>query len=303
MATPQPNALTGFSQSLASAVTTASASVVTVNGRQRLSSTGIHWRQGVIVTSSSALERDDDITVTLADGTTVPTTLAGRDPSTDIAVLKADTLTIPAATLAESTALQVGHLVLALGRGDGLSASFGVISSVGGQFRTGRGGTIDQLIRAEITMYPGFSGGPLVDVDGKVLGFNTTHLSRSNAGITVPVATVNRVVDQLATKGKIARGYLGVMMQPVGISDQMKTTLNVQGDAGLIVIGVEQGGPAAQAGILIGDIIVSFEGQTISDTNEIQSLLTSDKVGQPVALQVIRAGALTAVTVTVGERQ
>ncbi len=298
-----PSALHSLSNDLASAVERASASIVSVNGRNRLPSTGVVWRSGVVVTAESTVERDDEITVTLHDGTTLPATLAGRDPSTDLAVLKVDGLTLAPATIGDSADLKVGQLVLAIGRpGEGgVSASFGALSAVSGAWRTSRGGQIDRFVRADVTLYPGFSGGPLVDAQGQVVGINTSHLTRS-VNVAVPSATVTRVAEQLLATGRIARGYLGLGMQPVRITDNTRAALNISNTVGLIVIQIEQGGPAEKGGALIGDMLIALDGKPLSDIDDVQALLGPDRVGQPVTAQVIRGGALTTLTLTVGER-
>jgi len=296
--------LRSLSNDLAGAVERAGAATVAVNARNRVASTGVHWRQGIIVTADHTIERDENITVTFADGTIAEATLAGRDPNTDIAVLR---LTAEAnaavAQIGDAESLKVGHLALALGRtgNSGIAASLGAISAVGGAWNTGRGGQIDQFIRADVTYYPGFSGGPLVDAAGQIVGINTSGLSRS-MGLTIPVATVNRVVDALLTKGRIARGYLGVSLQPVRLPDALKTALGSDASVGLIAVSVEDGGPAAQAGMMIGDILVALGGQNMEDTETVQGLLSPDKVGTQVAARVARGGAPVDFTITVGER-
>ncbi len=296
--------LRSLSNDLAAAVERAGAATVAVNARNRVASSGVHWRPGVIVTADHTVEHEDNITVTLADGTSVPATLAGRDPNTDLAVLRLGGESSAAvAQLGDATTLKVGHLALALGRtdGSGVAASLGAISAVGGGWNTGRGGQIDQFIRADVTYYPGFSGGPLVDAAGHVVGINTSGLSRS-MGLTIPVATVNRVVDALLTKGRIARGYLGVSLQPVRLPDTLKTTLGTDAGAGLMALSVEDGGPAAQAGMMIGDILVTVGGQNVEDTDAVQAFLAPDKVGTAITARVARGGAATDLTITVGER-
>ena len=303
MTTPTPSntSLTNFSDALADAVETAAQAIVSVNGRQRLSSTGVLWRTGIVVAADHTIEREDELTVTLPDGTTSPATLVGRDPSTDLAVLRIDNTTAAPAQIGDTSAVKVGHYVIALGRAGGtLSASGGVVSAIGNG-RTGSGAQIDHLLRPDLTMYPGFSGGPLVDAQGRVVGITTSHLSRAGA-VAIPTATVNTVVDQLTTRGKIARGYLGISMQPVRLPDAIKTALNLTANGGLIVIAVEPGSPAEQGGLLIGDILISIEGSTLNDTSDVQALLGPDKVGTPVAIRVVRGGTDATVAVTVGER-
>ena len=295
--------LLSLSNDLAGAVERAGRATVAVNARQRVPSSGVHWRQGIVVTADHTIERDEDITVTLPDGRTVPATLAGRDPGTDLAVLKVQGAEWPAAEIGDAAALKVGHVVLAVARpGErGLSASVGVVSYLGEAWRTRRGGQIDRFVRPDLTLYPGFSGGPLVDVQGRVLGVNTSGLSRGGA-LAIPASTVNRVADQLVATGRIARGYLGVGMQPVTVPDALKSKLGLATSGGLVVVSVQPGGPAEQAGALIGDILVALDGKPVADTDDVQALLDPERVGKSIAATVIRGGEVAALTVTVGER-
>ncbi len=298
----QTGVLQGLSNDLAGAVERAGAAVVAVHGRQKYPSTGILWRAGVVVTADHTVERDDDLSVILADGTKVAATLAGRDPSTDIAVLKLENAGGTAADLGDAAALKVGHMALAVGRGEGgLGVSLGVVSSLGGQWNTWRGGQIDQFIRADVTLYPGFSGGPLVNAAGEIVGVNTSGLSRS-MGLTIPAATVERVVTQLMAKGTIARGYLGLGLQPVRLPDTLKAAVGTESETGLIVVSVEQGGPSDAAGIGIGDILVTLGGVAVADTDAVQATLGPDRIGQPLAAKIARGGQPVEAQITVGER-
>lgn len=301
--TETSGALLGLSNDLAGAVERAGRATVAVNARHRIPSSGVIWRPGIVMTADHTVERDDEITVTLPDGQSVPATLAGRDSSTDLAVLKLPGSELAAAEIGDSAALKVGHFVLAVGRpGEGgLQASLGVISALSGSWRTWRGGQIDQFVRPDLTLYPGFSGGPLVDAQGRVVGINTSGLSRG-MGLAIPSTTVNRVVDQLLTTGRIARGYLGLGMQPVRLSDSIKNTLSLSNNGGLIVVTVEEGGPAEKAGVLLGDVLVTLEGKAVSDTDDVQSILGPEYVGKAVNAQLVRGGAGAAATITVGER-
>ena len=295
--------LLSLSNDLAGAVERAGRATVAVNARQRVPSSGVHWRQGIVVTADHTIERDEDITVTLPDGRTVPVTLAGRDPGTDLAVLKVQGTEWPVAEIGDAAALKVGHVVLAVARpGEhGLSASVGVVSYLGEAWRTWRGGQIDRFVRPDLTLYPGFSGGPLVDVQGRVLGVNTSGLSRGGA-LAIPASTVQRVADQLVATGRIARGYLGIGMQPVTVPDALKSKLGLATGGGLVVVSVQPGGPAEKAGALIGDILVALDGKPVADTDDVQALLDPERVGTSIAATVIRGGELAALTVTVGER-
>ena len=296
------SALLALSNNLADAVEQAGNAVVAVNARQRMSSSGVYWRPGVIVTADHTVKREEEITVTLPDGRTVPATLAGRDTSTDLAVLKSE-VDLPAVEIGDASLLKVGHMVLALGRSGeiGLSASLGVVSAKSGAWRTWRGGQIDQFLRLDLTLYPGSSGGPSVDASGRVMGINTSGLSR-RMDLVIPASTVNRVVDQLLEKGHIARGYLGLGMQPVRLPDTLKNTLNLSEAGGVIVVNIEPNGPAEQSGVLIGDVLVAFDGKPVSDTGDVQAILGSECVGKTISAQIVRGGLSIELAIAVGER-
>lgn len=304
--------LLALSNNLADTVERVGWSVVAVNGRtsygrrrwlmRNSSSSGIHWRPGIIVTSDETIKREEEITVTLPDGRTVPVTVLGRDASTDVAVLKLENIEFPVAEIGDAATLKVGHLVLALGRGTekGVSASMGVVSAIGDAWRSMSGGSIDRFVRLDLTLYPGFSGGPLVDAAGKVAGMNTS--GPRNMALTIPASTVNRVVDQLLSKGRIARGYLGLGMQPVRLPDTLKSALSLASNGGVIVVNVEPDGPADKAGVLIGDVLVAIDGNPVSDTGNVQAMLGTQSVGKTLKVQLIRGGAPLEVALTVGER-
>jgi S1-C subfamily serine protease len=295
--------LLSLSNNLADAVERAGRSTVAVHARQRQPASGVHWRPGVIVATDHTIERDDDITVTLSGGKSVSATLAGRDPSTDLAILKVDGANLPVAAVGDAAALRVGHMALAVGRfGDGgLGTSLGVVSALSGAWNTWRGGQVDQFIRADVTLYPGFSGGPLVNAAGAIVGINTSGLSR-HMGLTIPATTVNRVVDQLLSQGRIARGYLGLGLQPVRLPDTLKQAVGTESETGVIIISIESGGPAEQAGLFIGDIIVALDGRAVTDTDAVQGLLGPERIGSALAAKVARGGQPVDVQITVGER-
>jgi S1-C subfamily serine protease len=252
------------------------------------------WQPNVVVTAEHTLKRDEEITVTLADGRNVPAVLAGRDAGTDLAVLKLDAGDTGAAALGDTASLKVGHLVLALGRASekGVSASLAFVSGVGGAWRTWRSGQVDQLVRLDVAIYPGFSGGPLVDAEGRVVGINTSGLSRFMA-VAIPVATANRVIKDLLEKGRIARGYLGIGMHPVKLPD---------GRSGLIVINVQPDAPAGSAGLLIGDVILTLDGAKVSDTDDVHAHLGADSVGKSLKAAIVRGGGNLEIAIKIGER-
>jgi S1-C subfamily serine protease len=286
--------LSALSNDLASAAERAGRFVVAVHGRQRMPSSGVLWRPNVVVTAEHTLKRDEEITVTLPDDRNVPAVLAGRDAGTDLAVLKVDAGNAGAADLGETANLKIGHVVLALGRSGerGINASLGLVSGLGGAWRTWRSGHVDQLVRLDVTLYPGFSGGPLVDAEGRVLGINTSGLSRVMA-VAIPLSTVNRVVQDLLERGHVARGYLGLGMHPVRLPD---------GRAGVIVINVQPDGPAGTAGVLIGDVLLNLNGASVSDTDDVHANLGPDSVGKRLKVAIVRGGARLDVEIGVGER-
>jgi S1-C subfamily serine protease len=296
--------ISSFSQELAAAAEQAGSSVVAVHARHRVPSSGIHWRKGIVVTANHTVRREDDITVLVHGGKRVSAKLAGRDPGTDLAVLKFDqdeALAIP--PFADAASLKLANFVLALGRtrAGNLVASAGIIGGLGGEWRTWRGGRIDQSIRLDLALYPGFSGGPLVNVEGKIFGLNTNGFGRGRA-VSIPVSTINRTVDELLEKGHIARPYLGIAMQPVALPEALRNKLKSSATGGLMVLHVEPGGPADTAGILLGDVIVELQGKLALDTEHVQDLLASAKVNQKVEVSVVRGGAPIELSIILGER-
>jgi S1-C subfamily serine protease len=288
------NELAALSQELAGAVDTAGQVVVAVNARHRFASSGVVWRPGIVVTAEHTIRRREEIGITLPGGRTTSGTLAGRDPGTDLAVLKLAENGTPAATFGSTETLRPGQIVLAIGRSpdSGVNATMGIMSAVSGPWRSWRGGQIDQYLRLDLTLYPASSGGAVVDTAGRVLGIATGALSRI-AGLALPVSTVNRVVDEILRTGHVARGYLGLGLHPVALPD---------GSTGLIVLSAEADGPAARSGVLIGDILVALAGKSVSDTDDIQSALVGDSVGKPIAARIVRGGQFIEVSITVGER-
>jgi len=296
------NALIALSNELAAAVERAGRSVVTVHARPRLASSGVHWRQGVIVTADHTIKHDEEITIGAPDGASIPATLVGRDPGTDLAVIKAANLQNPVVDFSD-TPVQTGNLIMNIGRApdSGVNATMGVISAVSGSWRTWRGGRMDQYIRLDVTLYPGSSGGVVVNTQGEALGIATSGLSRL-AGLAVPISTVNRVVDELLAKGHISRGYLGIGLQPVALPAELSKKLKLANSGGVIVLSVESGGPAEKGGLLIGDILVGLDGKPVADTDDVQAVLEPGFVGKPVSAKLVRGGAIAEASIIVGER-
>jgi S1-C subfamily serine protease len=303
----QTSALSAFSDQLASAFERASRSIVSIAARPRQSGSGVLWQadgEVVVVTADHVVEREDDITVILPDGHVVKATLAGRDPNTDLAVLRLPSADLGAGAEAiqVNDGLRVGHLALAIGRPTegGPRVSFGVVSAVEGPRRSGHGVQIEGIIFADVTLYPGFSGGPLVDLDGRMVGLTSSRLTRQSAAL--PLATVRRVVGTLLTHGRMRRGYLGVGTQQVPLPTALAQKAGSQQESALLVVTVEADSPAEKAGMLIGDLIVSINGQTVTGLEGLRSALGGSTPGQSIALKLLRGGEPADASVTVGER-
>jgi len=291
------NGLQSLSNDLASAVERGGRSVFGVNGRARLGSTGVLWRQGLVVTADHTVHVDEEVTITRPDGRALTARVAGRDPTIDIAVLKVEAPGVEIAEVADSDAVRVGHIVLALGSGP--RASWGVVSSIGEGRRAK--GAAGELFHLDLTLYPGFSGGPLVDVQGRVVGINTSGSSRHRQ-LAIPAGSVNRVVDELLRRGRIPRAYLGVSTQPVRLPEALRQKLNLEQQTAVIVIEVQSGSPAAAAGLSIGDVIVSLGANRIVDPTDLKSALRPDTVGETITASLLRGGEPRDIRVTVGER-
>jgi len=293
--------LARLSDELATAVETAGRSIVRVNGRRRQAASGLVWAaDGLIVTADHVIEREEDLTVGLADGQEAKATIVGRDPGTDLAVLKAEASGLQ--PIGPADGVKVGSIVLAVGRpGEIVSATLGVVSAVGGQVRTMRGGQLDGFIRTDAVLYPGYSGGALIDTSGRAVGLSTSHFGQG-AGFAIRIGTVQRVAEALRTGGRVKRGYLGVSSQPVALPAAIREQLGLAQESGLLLVGVEPGGPAEQGGLLIGDLLIALAGDPIRDTDDLQRALGSDRVGQSIPARVVRGGQAADLTLTIGER-
>jgi serine protease DegQ len=299
--TSDASALSVFSEGMADAVEKIGPSVVQVNGRRRRAASGVIYATDKVLTASHVLEREEDLSVVTHEGRTLEARFVGRDPSTDLAVLDVAEL---GEAVAEPTAggVRVGQISLAVARPgrEGLRASFGVISAVGGPLRTRRGARLDRYVQTDATPYPGFSGGPLIDAEGTVLGITALGLARGVA-LAVPSEVAWRVARTLSERGSVKRGYLGILSQPVHLPSAQRVGL-VDQRGGLLVVGVEDGSPAGRGGMLLGDILVSLDATPVADTDELQALLAGDKVGREVPVGVVRGGEFQTLRVIVGER-
>ena len=301
------NPLIDLSAALAEMTAGASGSVVRVEAGRRVASTGILWdRDGTVITAAHTVRREEEIRVGLADGSEVEARLAGRDPGTDVAVLKLGGA-LPAgapggegARFAEGSAVRVGHLVFALGRpGRTLRATHGIVTAFGEGWRTPYGGAVDFYLETDASLPMGFSGGPLVDAAGGVLGMNTSAVPRG-VGTTIPAATVRRVMESILSHGRVRRAYLGVNTYPVVLPAAAGEAAGRRG--GLLITEVEAGSPADHAGLLLGDVLMEVDGEAVADMEGLMAALSEERAGKAVTVRVLRAGQTRETELTLGER-
>jgi S1-C subfamily serine protease len=295
--------LIALSNALAQATDRAAASTVAVHTEPRGSSSGVVWRRGVIVTADHALRRDEGIQATLPDGRVVPVSLAGRDASTDLAVLRCEEVGAPAEQATDAFSIKPGSLALVVGRtrASGPVAALGAVSLVVAERRAWTGAALAPYIRLDIGVQPTAIGGAVIEAQGRVIGIATPRFARFGS-IAVPATTVNRVVDVLLQKGRIPRGYLGVGLQPVRLPDALRRTLKRDDKTAAIVLEVEPEGPAHKAGILIGDIFVALAGQAVTRLEDVHGQLGAESIGKSLPLKFLRGGALQEASIVVGER-
>jgi S1-C subfamily serine protease len=292
-----------ISTALAEVTEKAGAYTVAIHTESRGSSSGVFWRPGVIATAEHALRRDEDIQVTVADGRVLPAKLVGRDPSTDLAVLKlADDSA--AAPLGDSDTLNPGHVTLVVGRtrASGPVAALGFVSLVVKERRIWDSAQLSPYVRLDVALRRTGVGGAVLDANAKVVGIATPKLSPGGA-LALPVATVNRVVDALLQKGRIPRGYLGVGLQPIRLPEYLMHTLKREGNRAVIVLDVEPGGPAHQANVVIGDILVGLNGKPVQRLEDVQAHLAGESIGKEVSAQFLRGGAPRELNIVIGERK
>jgi S1-C subfamily serine protease len=297
------NTLIGLSNELAGIVQNVNPYVVSLGARRRYPSSGLQWGPDVIVTANHTVERDEDITVSLVDGATIEASLIGRDPGSDLAVLKAKHAGPFAADRGVEHRVKPGELALVVGRSphSGVNASLGIISAASGPWRTWRGGQLDAYIRLDARLFPQSSGGAVVNDRGEIIGIATSALSRI-AGLAIPVSTIKSVTAHLMERGFVPRGYLGVGVQPVPLAEGLRQKLAVSNQSGLIVLTVESSGPADKGGILAGDILLGVNDMATEQTEDLQSFSNSAVIGKVAKIKFIRGGALNESTIVVGER-
>ena len=296
------NVLVELSDALADAAEKAGKATVLVNARRRMPASGIVYASDLVLTADHVVEREEGIKVIFADGAEVSARVAGRDAGSDLAVLK---LERAVSTVAEATKTpaRLGQIALALGRPspDGIEASLGTVSAMGGPIRTGRGGMLERYLRTDSISYPGLSGGPLVAADGTVLGLNTSGLA-NGAAVTVPADIAWRIADTLVKQGRIKRGYLGIRSQTVDIPEASQKALQREQATGLLIVGVESGSPADKGGLIVGDILVGVAGEPVLHHDELFARLNGDVVGKSTPIDVIRGGQPQTLNVLIGEK-
>jgi S1-C subfamily serine protease len=296
------NAFLELSDAAADAAERAGKSTVLVDARRKFPASGIAISADTILTADHVVERDEDIKVILADGTELNAKLLGRDPGSDLAVLKLEKASATPAEVSKTPA-RVGQFVLAIGRpsSKGIESSFGSVNAIGGPVRTGRGGRLEGFIKTDVVSYPGFSGGPLVNGDGTIFGINTSGFG-SGSAITIPAEIAWKIAEALVKDGKIKRGYLGIRSQTVDLTVDGRKALKREQEHGLLIVGMEEDSPAAKGGLLVGDILVGVAGESIEHHDELFTKLSGDVVGKSTAMDVLRGGKLESIKVVVGER-
>ena len=293
--------LSTLSSDLASAVASVGPNVVQVEARRGVPASGTIWTtEGIVVTANHAVVRDEDIKVVLADGKSAVATLIGRDPTTDLALLRLENGNPASSKWIGAGDLRVGHLVLSLGRpGKTVRAALGIISALGESWRTPAGGTVDSYIQTDAPSYPGFSGGPLATVEGDILGIGTSGLLRGTT-VTVPTTTVKAVVDELLKRGRISRGYLGVGIQPVRLPSALGRQLGQE--TALLVVSVEPDSPGERAGLVLGDTIIAIGNSQVRHWDDLLGALGKDEIGKTVTVRILRGGQSQQLKATIGER-
>jgi len=289
--------LKDLSKEIEALVEKASQSVVRVDARRGRAGTGIVWDSGLVLTANHVVEQEEDIEV-VVDGKSAKASLVGRDPATDLALLKVDGLSAPAMPRAKVSDLKPGQIVLAIGRPGSLKATFGTISAVSSSWRGWRGSEIEHLIQTNAPLYPGFSGGPLVDAEGRAVGMNSWVFGRGD-GRAIAMDVAERVVESLRADGRIKRPYLGIGTQQVPLPDAVKARVNQ--DSGLLIVAIEPQSPADKAGLMQGDTMVALNGTVTNNLEDQYAGLRKIKVGATQTVKVVQAGEVKEIAVTVGE--
>jgi S1-C subfamily serine protease len=303
MSTPSsnPSSLDAISDRIANLCDGIAPRLVVVHGPRRRSSTGIIWRPGLVLTAEEALEADEDVLITRPDGNQVAASLVGRDPSTDIALLRTEEQPIANVPLADTSGLRAGHLVLAAGRqSEGLCAALGIVALAGGPWGSLRGGHIDRRIHLDVKLDTRSEGGAALDTNGQILGM--TVLGPRGRVLVIPSETLERVAQQLLAHGRIARGYLGLGLQSVRIDRTIADAAGLAEPKGLIVISVDPNGPGQGAGIKQGDILIRWDANPLHSVRRVYTLLGPESVGRSITLGMLRGGEQISFTIVIAER-
>lgn len=295
--------LSGLSQSLVKLVEVTSGGVVAVKAAPYRVVSGVSLREDLIAVADHSLRRERPVPIQASDSRTGTGVILGREPSLDLAFLKADGVILTPLAASDTGSLRAGMLAAVIGMtmDVGPSVSLGVLGAVGGPRRTWRGGTLDSFLRLDVNLYPSQSGAAVVDVDGRLMGMATPGLSRHSA-LAVPMATLQRISDELLREGRIRHGYLGVGLQPVAILRNLRDRHGIEAESGLIVLSIEADSPAEQAGLQLGDVLISIGGKALEDVDDLQSLLRGDAVGKAVGAKLLRGGEPVELDITIGER-
>jgi S1-C subfamily serine protease len=292
-----------ISDALAEATEKAAAHAVAVHAEARGSSSGVIWRPGLIVTTDHALRRDEEIQVTLASGKTAGAKFLGRDPSSDLALLRCEEATTAPATFGDTKVFAPGQLTLVVGRtrASGPVAALGFVSLVAKERRLWGGATISPYVRLDVALQRIAAGGAVVNAAGQVAGLATPKFAPTGA-LALPVATVNRVVDALLAKGHIPRGYLGIALQPIRLPEHLQESLQRPEKTAAIVLEVEPDGPGHKAGVVIGDILIGLNGKPVMRLEDVQAHLPGEEIGKVVKGEFLRGGVRRDANITIGER-
>jgi len=290
--------LMNFSNQLADAVDAVAPSVVQVRARHRAAS-GLVYGEDLVLTTGRVIGRDEHPEIRTPDGRLVAAEIAGWDPASRLVLLKAKGLQAPPIT--PGAPPRVGHLALAIGRSwsNAVTVTAGLVSIIGGPLRTARRREIEQVIRTSAPMHDGFAGGAFIGADGGLLGIATAASIRG-LGVVIPARIAWQSAAALVQHGSLKRGYLGIAAQPVGVPEKQRSPES--GAEALLIVSVKDGSPAAAAGLLVGDLLLSLDGVTLSSPEDLLDLLVGDRVGRPLTLRVLRGGSTVDVTVTAGER-
>jgi serine protease DegQ len=295
------SSLVEFSNDLVAAVDRAGRSVIAVLEGGRDGVSGTILRKGLAVTAEHTIRGRERVTVILPSGQQESAEVIGRDPGTDIALLKLDDSTA-AGSVADDAELRVGDIVLSVARRgkEGLATTHGIVSATSGAWRTWQGARVDRWFRLDLNPFTGFSGGAIVNARAEVVGMATSGPRRSV--VMIPSSTVGRLIEQLLEGGRVKRGFLGVGVQAVGFPENTRESLHLATDRGLLVLNIAPSSSAERAGFLLGDIIVSINGSAVQNVHSLQPVLDPENVGKTAEFEVVRGGKLARLTATINER-